>query len=70
MLTKTTIRTRLLTLAIVPLLVLLAVIAMAVLNASRLNNNLDHLFTDRMKPVSQLKTVSDSYARGHGRHPA
>ncbi|GAB7531449.1 methyl-accepting chemotaxis protein [Pseudomonas sp. 3A(2025)] len=62
MLTKTTIRTRLLTLAILPLLVLLAVIAMAVFNASRLNNNLDHLFTDRMKPVSQLKTVSDSYA--------
>lgn len=62
MLARTTIRARLLVLAILPLLVLLVVIAMALLNTSRINSNLHGLFTDRMNPISQLKTVSDSYA--------
>ncbi len=62
MLARTTIRARLLALAILPLLVLLVVIAIALLNTSRINSNLHGLFTDRMNPISQLKTVSDSYA--------
>lgn len=62
MLAHTTIRTRLALLVIAPLLVLTAVIVIASLNAQRINSNLDHLFNDRMKPISQLKVVSDSFA--------
>ena len=62
MLANTMIRTRLALLVIAPLLVLTAVIVIASLDAQRINNNLDHLFNDRMKPISQLKVVSDSYA--------
>lgn len=57
-----TIRIRLALLVIAPLLVLMAVIFIASINAQRINDNLGHLFLDRMKPISQLKIVSDSYA--------
>lgn len=59
---KITIRSRLLTLAILPLLILIAVITMALMNSGRVNENLHNLFIDRMKPIDQLKVVSDSYA--------
>ena len=62
MLTQFTVRTRLLLLAVVPLLVLFVVIAMALSNASRLHDRFGELFTDRMQPISQLKQVSNSYA--------
>jgi methyl-accepting chemotaxis protein len=62
MLAQITVRTRLLLLAVVPLLVLVVVIAMALTNASRLNSSFEELFTDRMQPISQLKIISDAYA--------
>ncbi len=62
MLAQLTVRARLLLLAVVPLLVLVAVIGMALSNASRLNQSFEELFADRMKPISQLKQVSDTYA--------
>ncbi|AVO53820.1 methyl-accepting chemotaxis protein [Ectopseudomonas mendocina] len=62
MLANLTIRTRLALLVIAPLLVLLAVIMIASINTQRINENMEHLFVDRMTPISQLKTVSDSYA--------
>ncbi|MFZ3153381.1 Tar ligand binding domain-containing protein [Pseudomonas sp.] len=62
MLAQLTVRARLLLLAVVPLLVLIAVIGMALSNASRLNHSFDELFNDRMRPISQLKVVSDAYA--------
>jgi len=62
MLTHITVKTRLLMLAVVPLLVLVFVIAMALSNASKLNASFAELFTDRMQPISQLKVVSDAYA--------
>lgn len=43
MLSQLTVRTRLLFLALLPLLVLLLVIVMAVSNASRLNNSFEEL---------------------------
>ncbi|MGB4075995.1 methyl-accepting chemotaxis protein [Pseudomonas sp.] len=62
MLAQLTVRARLLLLAVVPLLVLIAVIAMALSNASRLNSSFAELFNDRMQPISQLKIISDAYA--------
>lgn len=62
MLANLTIRIRLALLVIAPLLVLLAVIMIASINTQRINENMEHLFVDRMTPISQLKTVSDSYA--------
>lgn len=62
MLTHVTVKSRLLMLAVVPLLVLVFVIAMALSNASKLNASFAELFTDRMQPISQLKVVSDAYA--------
>src|SRR3990167_1434490 len=62
MLAQLTVRARLLLLAVVPLLVLIGVIGMALANASRLNQSFEELFVDRMKPISQLKLVSDAYA--------
>lgn len=62
MLSQLTVRTRLLILALVPLSVLIVVIALALSNASKLNDSFDGLFSDRMRPISQLKVVSDAYA--------
>ncbi|PTS82132.1 methyl-accepting chemotaxis protein [Pseudomonas sp. HMWF032] len=62
MLAQFTVRARLLMLAVVPLLVLIVVIGMALSNASKLNDSFDELFVDRMRPISQLKVVSDAYA--------
>lgn len=62
MLAQLTVRARLLLLAVVPLLVLIVVIGMALSNASKLNDKFHELFTDRMRPISQLKVVSDAYA--------
>jgi len=62
MLANLTIRIRLALLVIAPLLVLIAVILIATINAQRINDSVEHLFLDRMKPISQLKIVSDSYA--------
>ena len=62
MLAQLTVRARLLLLAVVPLLVLIVVIGMALSNASKLNDNFDELFIDRMRPISQVKVVSDAYA--------
>jgi methyl-accepting chemotaxis protein len=53
---------RLLLLAVVPLLVLIVVIAMALSNASKINQSFDELFNDRMRPINQLKEVADAYA--------
>jgi len=62
MLALLTVRTRLLILALVPLLMLLAVISLALSNASRLNGSFQELFSERMQPISQLKIISDAYA--------
>ena len=62
MFTNLTIRIRLALLVIAPLLVLMTVILIASINAQRINNSVERLFFDRMKPISQLKIVSDSYA--------
>ncbi|MHA6494969.1 methyl-accepting chemotaxis protein [Pseudomonas borbori] len=62
MLAQVSVRARLLLLAVVPLLVLVVVIGMALFNASRINQSFEELFADRMKPISQLKAVSDAYA--------
>lgn len=62
MLANLSIRLRLLILTLVPLVALLAVMALAVNNASRLNRNFEELFIDRMQPISQIKTVADAYA--------
>lgn len=62
MLKKTTIRTRLLMLVTIPLVILVSVIASALNNARKINYELNSLYVDRMKPISQLKIISDSYA--------
>ncbi|CAE6961795.1 MAG TPA: methyl-accepting chemotaxis protein [Pseudomonas oleovorans] len=62
MLSRLTVRMRLLFLALLPLVVLVLVIGMAVNNASRLNQSFEELFKDRMQPVSQLKVFADAYA--------
>ena len=62
MLAQLTVRTRLLLLAVVPLLMLIVVIGMALSKASKINDSFHELYTDRMRPISQIKVVSDSYA--------
>nr|WP_122584286.1 methyl-accepting chemotaxis protein [Pseudomonas viridiflava] len=62
MFAKLTIRIRLALLVIAPLIVLITVVFIALLNAQRINDSVARLFFDRMKPISQLKIVSDSYA--------
>ncbi len=62
MLTQLTVRSRLLLLAVVPLVVLVFVIGMALNNAGRANDSFVELFQDRMQPISQIKVVSDAYA--------
>lgn len=61
-LSQLTVRIRLLILALVPLSVLIVVIEVALSNASKLKDSFDGLFSDRMRPISQLKEVSDAYA--------
>ncbi|MBC9251917.1 chemotaxis protein [Pseudomonas alcaligenes] len=62
MLSQLSVRTRLLLLALLPLLVLLGVIVLSLSNAGRINQSFESLFLDRMQPVSQIKAVSDAYA--------
>lgn len=62
MLSQLSVRTRLLLLALLPLLVLLGVIALSLSNAGRINQSFESLFLDRMQPISQIKAVSDAYA--------
>ena len=62
MLAQLTVRTRLLLLAVVPLLMLIVVIGMALSNASKINDSFHELYTERMQPISQVKVVSDAYA--------
>ena len=62
MLTQLSVRTRLLVLALLPLAMLILVIALALTNAGQLNQRFQELFSDRMQPISQLKTIADAYA--------
>ncbi|MGL4318376.1 MAG: methyl-accepting chemotaxis protein [Pseudomonas sp.] len=62
MLSQLSVRTRLLLLALLPLLVLLGVIVLSLSNTGRINQSFESLFLDRMQPISQIKAVSDAYA--------
>jgi len=62
MLAQLTVRVRLLILALLPLVMLLLVIVLALTNAAQLNQRFQELFTDRMQPISQIKTIADAYA--------
>ncbi|SDI12675.1 methyl-accepting chemotaxis protein [Pseudomonas delhiensis] len=62
MLNQFRVRTRLLSLAFLPLLVLAGVMALAAYNAGQLNDDFDELFSDRMRPVNRLNLISNAYA--------
>jgi len=62
MLNQIRVRTRLLSLAFLPLLVLAGVMALAAYNADQLNDDFDELFNDRMRPVNRLNLISNAYA--------
>jgi methyl-accepting chemotaxis protein len=62
MLAQLTVRVRLLILALLPLVMLLLVIVLALTNVAQLNQRFQELFTDRMQPISQIKTIADAYA--------
>ena len=56
------VRTRLAMLAAVPLLVLIGICVGALSNMAKLSQGVDSLYQDRVKPLQQLKTVSDAFA--------
>ena len=62
MLNQFKVSTRLAMLAAVPLLVLVGICFGALSNMSQLAKGVDSLYQDRVKPLQQLKTVSDSFA--------
>lgn len=62
MLNQFKVRSRLIVLAALPLLVLVFLSLIAVLNMRELATGVDNLYQDRVKPLQQIKTVSDAYA--------
>ena len=62
MLNQFKVSTRLAMLAAVPLLVLVGICFGALSNMSQLAKGVDSLYQDRVKPLQQLKTVSDAFA--------
>ncbi|MBX9754239.1 MAG: methyl-accepting chemotaxis protein [Pseudomonadaceae bacterium] len=62
MLSQISVRTRLLLLIAVPLLALILVVVLGLVNAGRMNEHFNELYTDRMSPIAQLKVISDAYA--------
>lgn len=62
MLSQISVRTRLLLLIAVPLLTLILVVVLGLVNAGKMNDHFNELYTDRMSPIAQLKMVSDAYA--------
>ena len=62
MLNQFKVSTRLAMLAAVPLLVLIGICFGALSNMSQLGKVVDSLYQDRVKPLQQLKTVSDAFA--------
>ncbi|CAD5107570.1 HAMP domain-containing methyl-accepting chemotaxis protein [Pseudomonas carbonaria] len=61
MLNQISVRTRLLLLALLPLLVLVGVMGLAASNTGQLNDDFEELFTDRMQPVNRLNEISNAY---------
>ena len=62
MLNQFKVRSRLIVLAALPLLVLVFLSFVSVLNMRDLASGVDSLYQDRVKPLQQIKTVSDAYA--------
>lgn len=62
MLNQFKVRSRLIVLAALPLLVLVFLSLIAILNMRELATGVDSLYQDRVKPLQQIKTVSDAYA--------
>ncbi|HCU65637.1 MAG TPA: methyl-accepting chemotaxis protein [Rheinheimera sp.] len=62
MLNQIKVRTRLIGLAAIPLLLLILVSLIAVYNMGLLATGVDSLYQDRIKPLQQIKIVSDAYA--------
>jgi len=62
MLNQFKVRSRLIVLAALPLLVLVFLSLISILNMRELATGVDSLYQDRVKPLQQIKTVSDAYA--------
>ncbi|MBU1435885.1 MAG: methyl-accepting chemotaxis protein [Gammaproteobacteria bacterium] len=62
MLNQFKVRSRLIVLAALPLLVLVFLSLVSILNMRELASGVDSLYLDRVKPLQQIKTVSDAYA--------
>jgi methyl-accepting chemotaxis protein len=62
MLNQFKVRSRLIVLAALPLLVLVFLSLVSILNMRELATGVDSLYQDRVKPLQQIKMVSDSYA--------
>lgn len=62
MLNQFKVRSRLIVLAALPLLVLVFLSLVSVLNMRDLASGVDSLYQDRVKPLQQIKTVSDAFA--------
>jgi len=62
MLNQFKVRSRLIVLAAVPLVVLIFLSLIAMLNMRELATGVDSLYQDRVKPLQQIKVVSDAYA--------
>jgi methyl-accepting chemotaxis protein len=62
MLNQFKVRSRLIVLAALPLLVLVFLSLVSILNMRELATGVDSLFADRVKPLQQIKAVSDAYA--------
>ncbi len=62
MLNQFKVRSRLIVLAALPLLVLVCLSVVSILDMRQLASGVDSLYQDRVKPLQQIKTVSDAYA--------
>ncbi|MBU2180870.1 MAG: methyl-accepting chemotaxis protein [Gammaproteobacteria bacterium] len=62
MLNQFKVRSRLIVLAALPLLVLVFLSLVSILNMRDLASGVDSLYLDRVKPLQQIKSVSDAYA--------
>lgn len=62
MLNQFKVRSRLIVLAALPLLVLVFLSLVSILNMRELATGVDSLYQDRVKPLQQIKMVSDAYA--------
>lgn len=62
MLNQLKVRSRLVLLAALPLVVLIGICLGALTNMAQLSHGVDGLYHDRVKPLQQLKSVSDAFA--------